>query len=120
MDDLVDQFMTYLRVERGLSDNTVQAYSRDLSRFMDYLEKANQETAGTAGRVADDFPFLRLNHVNHELDNGAGREKLADFSPEGFSKEAFEGDALDVLAGVGKVVAFEQADDFQSGCGFQV
>lgn len=38
MDNLADQFIYYLRVERGLSDNTVQAYSRDLSRFFHFLE----------------------------------------------------------------------------------
>lgn len=32
-DDAVDVFLTHLRVERALSDNTVQAYGRDLSLF---------------------------------------------------------------------------------------
>ena len=40
MDHLADQFITHLRVERGLADNTVQAYSRDLVRFFQFLEKA--------------------------------------------------------------------------------
>ena len=38
MDYLADQFINYLRVERGLADNTVQAYSRDLTRFFRFLE----------------------------------------------------------------------------------
>ena len=38
IDNLADQFIYYLRVERGLADNTVQAYSRDLSRFFNFLE----------------------------------------------------------------------------------
>lgn len=38
MDSLADQFIDYLRIERGLADNTVQAYSRDLGRFYDFLE----------------------------------------------------------------------------------
>jgi integrase/recombinase XerD len=39
MDDLADQFINYLRIERGLADNTVQAYSRDLTRFFLFLEE---------------------------------------------------------------------------------
>ncbi len=39
MDALIDQFINYLRLERGLADNTIQAYSRDLSRFARFLEE---------------------------------------------------------------------------------
>jgi integrase/recombinase XerD len=41
MDDLLDQFINYLRIERGLADNTVSSYSRDLTRFSQFL--ASQE-----------------------------------------------------------------------------
>jgi len=37
MDELIDQFINYLRLERGLADNTIQAYSRDLSSFARFL-----------------------------------------------------------------------------------
>ncbi|MBW2064252.1 MAG: site-specific tyrosine recombinase XerD [Deltaproteobacteria bacterium] len=36
---LVDQFVQYLKVERGLSENTVLSYNRDLVRFSRYLEE---------------------------------------------------------------------------------
>jgi len=39
MDTLTDQFINYLRLERGLADNTIQAYSRDLSSFARFLEE---------------------------------------------------------------------------------
>jgi integrase/recombinase XerD len=38
-DLLADQFTNHLRVERGLADNTIDAYSRDLTRFLQFLEK---------------------------------------------------------------------------------
>jgi integrase/recombinase XerD len=40
-DMLADQFLTHMRVERGLSGNTVQAYSVDLARFYAFLDKEN-------------------------------------------------------------------------------
>ena len=39
MDNLLDQFINYIRVERGLSNNTVEAYSRDLLLLFQFLEK---------------------------------------------------------------------------------
>jgi integrase/recombinase XerD len=37
MEELLDQFINYIRVERGLSNNTVVSYSRDLLRFSLFL-----------------------------------------------------------------------------------
>jgi integrase/recombinase XerD len=35
---LADLFINHLRIERGLADNTIQSYSRDLIRFLGYLD----------------------------------------------------------------------------------
>jgi integrase/recombinase XerD len=37
-DQLADQFLNHLRVEKGLAKNTIQAYSQDLTRFLAFLE----------------------------------------------------------------------------------
>ena len=36
--ELIDEFLTHLSVEKGLSKNTVDAYRRDLLKFTSYLE----------------------------------------------------------------------------------
>ena len=38
IDDLVDHYLTNVRVEGGLADNTVQAYRRDLEKLRAYLK----------------------------------------------------------------------------------
>ena len=36
---LVDQYLNYLLVEKGLSKNTIESYSSDLTRYLDFLKK---------------------------------------------------------------------------------
>lgn len=54
MNDFLDLFISYLAVEKGLSANTQQAYSRDLARYLDFLEQQQKTTpaAVTSGDVA--------------------------------------------------------------------
>jgi len=40
MNQYLDHFLNYLTVERGLSANTLDAYGRDLARYLDFIEKA--------------------------------------------------------------------------------
>jgi len=39
VEQLLDQFLHYIVVEKGLSKNTIDAYSHGLNRFLDYLRK---------------------------------------------------------------------------------
>lgn len=38
IDRLMDQFLYHLRMEKGLAENTIEAYSRDLAAFLRFLE----------------------------------------------------------------------------------
>jgi integrase/recombinase XerD len=41
MNQTLDQFLHYLIVEKGLSKNTIEAYSHGLNRFMEHLKEKN-------------------------------------------------------------------------------
>ena len=41
IDGYLDNFLNYLMVEKGLSKNTIESYSRDVQKFIVYLEKNN-------------------------------------------------------------------------------
>ena len=41
MNNLVDEFIHYLSVEKGLAENTLSSYRRDLLSFIDFLESKN-------------------------------------------------------------------------------
>lgn len=43
MNDYLDLFLSYLTVEKGLSSNTRSAYSLDLVRYLDFLEKSGRQ-----------------------------------------------------------------------------
>jgi integrase/recombinase XerD len=63
MNDYLDLFISYLAVEKGLSANTQEAYSRDLARYLDFLERqgvsgisgvSSAHVAAFLGRLKDD------------------------------------------------------------------
>ncbi len=50
MDDLIDQFINFLSVERGLAANTLLAYRRDLDGYFDYLNRSGLSSCRTVER----------------------------------------------------------------------
>lgn len=44
MKELIDTFLNYLSVERGLSRNTISSYRRDLEFYVDFLKQNNIDT----------------------------------------------------------------------------
>ncbi|MDD2310551.1 MAG: site-specific tyrosine recombinase XerD [Desulfuromonadaceae bacterium] len=57
MNDYLDLFISYIAVEKGLSANTRNAYSRDLARYLDFLEKSGREKPADVG-PADIAAFM--------------------------------------------------------------
>lgn len=53
MDDCIARFLEYLAVERGLSDNTLESYGRDLRVFQAYLQE----------RTMIDFRDVQQRHI---------------------------------------------------------
>ncbi|HEX6219654.1 MAG TPA: site-specific integrase, partial [Acidimicrobiia bacterium] len=49
----VDEYLVSLRVERGLSRNTLAAYQRDLSQYLDYLDGREPGPDDVAGFVTE-------------------------------------------------------------------
>lgn len=49
MKDIVDNFIYFLEVERGVSDNTVVSYRKDLEKFAAFLERSGKSVT-SAGR----------------------------------------------------------------------
>jgi integrase/recombinase XerD len=48
MDDMIDEFVNFLAVEKGASRNTIEAYSRDLIRYTNFLASCGIPAAGKA------------------------------------------------------------------------
>ncbi len=41
IEQLIDQYLNFLQIEKGLSDNTLESYSRDLVTYLDFLKSNN-------------------------------------------------------------------------------
>ena len=61
MNQLLDQFMDYLSVERGLSLNTLEAYRRDLTKFFGFLDRESSASIEGVGPrdIIDYLIYLR-------------------------------------------------------------
>ncbi len=67
---LLDRFYQYMVVERRLADNTVEAYSRDLTRFLDFHEALGRS-------FADATRLELLGFLNQQREQGLSSRSLA-------------------------------------------
>ena len=71
LDTLIDQFLNYLLVEKGLSQKTLEAYSRDIGKYRNFLAE-NKITAF----AEEDTPFI-LKHLILLRELGLGARSRA-------------------------------------------
>lgn len=69
----IDEFITFIRVEKGLSENTMDSYARDLIKFINYLTEASvsllnvsyQQLLGFSGWLYD--KGLSVNSISRTM-----------------------------------------------------
>ena len=62
MINIVERFLNYLTVEKGLSTNTIESYKNDINKFKKYLSDINKDITGfTTSDV--------ISYLNHLRDN---------------------------------------------------
>ncbi len=66
MEEFITEFMDYLSVERGLSKNTLESYSRDLNKYTEYLKKRGISNLDRVKRpdIQDFMMGLKGNKLN--------------------------------------------------------
>lgn len=62
-DYIFDMFLDHLRVERGLASNTIEAYGRDINRYLDFLEDRGSPAPEKANRSLVMSYLIELSHA---------------------------------------------------------
>lgn len=70
MNDLLDSFLSFLVVEKGLSENTLESYGRDLKKFLLFIESRGITSAREI-RYTDILDFL-----THSREEGLGATSI--------------------------------------------
>ena len=88
IDTLVDQYLNYLLVEKGLSKKTLESYSRDLARYHEFMLENG------VALISDSDTSSVLKHLIALRDSGLGARSIQALQPEALlghrSKDAAE------------------------------
>lgn len=57
--DAMEDFLHYLQIERGLADNTLISYQRDLNQYVKFIDKVTQKTTWESVKRIDIFSYLQ-------------------------------------------------------------
>src|SRR5690625_3590063 len=60
LNDVKEDFFHYLQIERGLSENTLKSYKRDLNQYIQYIDKVIQKTTWEIINRSDIIGFLHM------------------------------------------------------------
>jgi integrase/recombinase XerD len=74
VDTYLDDFLDYLRVEAGLSQNTLTAYRRDISQFLQFLQSRGKKSPDSISR--EDLQQFLL-HISDRMRESAVCRKMS-------------------------------------------
>lgn len=77
MQQHLDQFLSYLRVERGLAENTIKAYGRDLSKYLKFLEKQGINSLEKSNRQEITNYLMGLKKPRYPEERGLSSASIA-------------------------------------------
>lgn len=63
--DLLDRYRYYLRIDKNLSNNTIDSYTRDINNFLSFLKTSGEDTTTAKRKNIQDFIVLLLDTGVH-------------------------------------------------------
>ncbi|PKL87857.1 MAG: site-specific tyrosine recombinase XerD, partial [Ignavibacteriae bacterium HGW-Ignavibacteriae-2] len=77
MEQFLKEYLTYVRLEKNLSENSVQSYKNDLSKFILYLKKAGIEDFNDVNTTLIGEYFVKMR--KEELSGSTSARYLSSF-----------------------------------------
>ena len=65
LNDLIEEFLRYLLIDKGYSNNTIESYKRDLIKFLEYNKNKNINSINTED-IKDYIKYLSKDNLNEK------------------------------------------------------